>query len=100
MPSKVVNKKYAPTPPTPYPPKSDFASIGDVDKAPYIKENGKEAYKLFLTKPFPRAFVISEQGNYAWEFGGEDPIDMALTRCEIRANMKCKVYAVDDFVVW
>jgi len=100
MPSKVINGKYAPTPPTPYPSKSDFAPIGDIDKVPYIKENGKEAYRLFLTKSFPRVFVISEKGNYAWEFGGEDPIDGALTRCESRANMKCKVYAVDDFVVW
>ena len=100
MPSKLVNGKYAPTPQTPYPTKSDFAPIGDVEKVPNIKENGKEAYRLFLTKSFPRAFVISEKGNYAWEFGGEDPIDGALTRCESRANAKCKVYAVDDFVVW
>jgi dienelactone hydrolase len=100
MPSKMINGKYAPTPLTPYPSKSDFAAIGDIDKVPYIKENGKEAYRLFLTKTFPRVFVISEKGNYAWEFGGEDPIDGALTRCESRANMKCKVYAVDDFVVW
>ena len=100
MPSKVINGKYAPTPPTPYPSKSEFAPIGDVEKAPFIKENGKEAYRLFLTKPYPRAFVISEKGNYAWAFGGEDPIEDALTSCEIRANMKCKLYAVDDFVVW
>lgn len=100
MPSKVINRKYAPTPLTPYPPKSNFASIGDVDKVPHIKENGKEAYSLFLTKPYPRAFAISEKGNYAWEFGGEDPIDGALTRCKSRANMKCKLYAVDAFVVW
>ena len=97
MPSKLVNEKYAPTP---YPPKTDFASINDIEKVPYIKEGGKEAYKLFLTKPFPRAFVISEKGNYAWEFGGGDVIDGALTRCEARANVKCRVYSVDDFVVW
>jgi dienelactone hydrolase len=100
MPSKVINEKYAPTPQTPNPAKSDFAPIGDIDKVPNVKENGKEAYRLFLTKPFPRAFVISEKGNYAWEYGGEDPIDRALARCESRANMKCKAYAVDDYVTW
>ena len=97
MPSKLVNEKYSPTP---YPSKTDFASIDDIEKVPYLKESGKEAYRLFLTKPFPRVFVISEKGNYAWEFGGGDPIDGALARCENRALIKCNIYAVDDFVVW
>lgn len=100
MPSKLSNSKYSPAPATPYPPKTDFASIDDIDKVPYLKARGRDAYKLFLTKTFPKAFVINEKGIFAWEAGGEDPIDTALSRCESRANEKCKVYAVDDFVVW
>ena len=77
-----------------------LAEIGEVEKIPFLTDSMRKAYSLFLEKPFPRAFAISETKNYGWEYGGDDPLVSALSRCEKKASAKCKLYAVDDYVVW
>jgi hypothetical protein len=88
---------------------SDFAKIDDVQAVPLLSPEGREAYKNWLSKPSPKAFVISPSGYYVWTSGGyqpksaDDPADAterALSRCEKRTGKACKVYAVDRRVVW
>ncbi len=85
---------------TPVPPPSGFAALEDVDKVPHIKASGREGYKVFLIKQFPRAFAIAPSGAWAWAEMGDDPVGRALDNCERRAKVPCALYAVDDQVVW
>jgi hypothetical protein len=57
------------------------------------------AYRLFLTRHFPRAFVLSVTGGFAVAEGGFDPLSRALELCG-KAGIYCSPYAIDDQVVW
>jgi len=100
MPSKVLNPQFQPSPRIAAPSKTYFAEIGEIEKIPRLTDSVRKAYNLFLEKPYPRAFAISENNNYGWEYGGDDPLAGAINRCEKKSSAKCKLYAVDDYVVW
>lgn len=84
----------------PRPAKSNFAALEDVAAVPYLKEKGRENYAKFLTMPYPRAFAIADTGSHGWSFEGVDPLDTALRNCEKFAKKPCRLYAVDNDVVW
>ena len=84
----------------PIPPPTQFADINDAERVPFLKETGRQGYKTFLTKQFPRAFVVAPNGAWNWTEMGDDPLKRALDACNRRADGKCKLYAVDDNVVW
>lgn len=101
LPTEVVFPKFASQPPLPVPPATNFAALTDVDKVPYIRASGREGYKTFLTKQFPRAFAISASGAWGWAEQGDDPLQRALDNCNRHAKTTpCRLYAVDDQVVW
>jgi dienelactone hydrolase len=100
MPFQVVNSQYLASPKMMSPSPSGFAGISQVDQVPHINHSGKQAYNLFLEKPNPRAFAISQAGNFGWEYGTDDPLKGALSKCEKNAKSSCKLYAVDNQVVW
>lgn len=82
--------------------------IEDVSRLPYASEQMRERYRVFLTRPLPRAFVISEGGKWYQAWGTKvkdssiptDPSARALAECERLGAGKCFVYAVDDKVVY
>jgi hypothetical protein len=80
--------------------KSDFAAIDNVDAIPYLKEKGREAYRTFLTKSLPRAFALSSNGSWSWAEDGDDPTERVLAYCQSASKQACKLYAVNDYVVW
>ena len=82
------------------PPATDFAALSDVDKVPFLKPSGRDGYKVFLAKQLPRAFAIAPSGAWAWSEMGDDPLARALANCQRHAKTDCKLYAVDDQVVW
>jgi pimeloyl-ACP methyl ester carboxylesterase len=85
--------------PRSFPPASDYAAVESVEAIPYIGDSGRQAYRDFLGKAFPRAFVISTDGLSLFARGGFDPISAALEQCA-QTSKSCQVYAVDDRVVW
>ncbi|WP_426174777.1 dienelactone hydrolase family protein [Massilia sp. TWR1-2-2] len=86
--------------PQPTLPKSDFANIDDVDAVPYMGEHGRTAYREYLSKMSPRAFAVSPNGAWCWAEEGEDPDARALATCEKKGGQPCKLYSVDEHVVW
>jgi hypothetical protein len=87
----------------------DFAKLDDVNAVPLLTPRSREAYQDWLTKPLPRAFVIGTDGSFNSTWGAyrptspDEPLDAtarALSRCEKRMGMACKVYAIDHKVVW
>ncbi|GBG13304.1 2-C-methyl-D-erythritol 4-phosphate cytidylyltransferase [Novimethylophilus kurashikiensis] len=85
--------------PAPYPAATNFADIGNIDALPLVNEPGREAYKTFLKKSLPKAFVIADDGATYTTVGGYDPLQQAMSACK-RQHQGCEVYAVNDKVVW
>lgn len=82
----------------PIPDATDFARLDDVDAVPRLSAKGKELYKEWLDKPFPRAVAISEKGAIARGYGRVG-VTRAIENCE-KFNNPCRLYAVDDLVVF
>jgi dienelactone hydrolase len=101
LPTAITQAKFnnAPTI-TPKPPKTDFAALDDETKLPHVRDNGRAGYKNFLTKQMPRAFAIAPNGAWSWAEMGDDPLKRALDSCNRNGQGQCKLYAVDDIVVW
>lgn len=86
----------APAPPTP----SGYAAVHDVVAVPFLDSEGRLAYQAFLQQFPSRAFALSASGAWAWAEGGDDPAAVALDTCQRRSRLPCRLYAVDDTVVW
>lgn len=83
----------------PIPPATNFAQLGDIDAVPRLSAKGKELYREWLTKPFPRAMAISDKGGFARGYGA-NAMQQAVQNCEKNSGNPCRLYAVDDQVVW
>jgi len=80
---------------------SGFAAIGDIEKVPLRSDAGRQEYQRFLAAGLPRAMALSTDGQFwAWSAGTFDAVNLALTRCARRSNQTCKLYVVDNEVVW
>lgn len=86
--------------PTPRPPKTDFAKLDNVNAVPGLSEEKKKVYRKFLSEPLPRAFAISDTGSVGWASRNDDSMSRALYFCQIYAKKSCRLYAVDNDVVW
>ncbi len=84
----------------PQPIKSDYAALDNIEAIPFLKDTGREQYRAFLEKSLPRAFALSPTGAWSWTEDGDDPAERALANCEKSSELPCKLYAIDDYVVW
>ena len=76
-----------------------FAPIDDVSKVPMVGEEGREGYRRFLAGESPRAFAISDRGRWVRVNAGSDAARLAVERCQSYGG-RCRLYALDDRVVW
>ena len=100
MPTSIVHETRS-TPDITPPPESGFALINDVEKVPLKTERAREGYRAWLKAAPPKAFAIHPtKGSWASTWGGNTPYSRALSQCEKFSNEPCRLYAVDDRVVW
>lgn len=78
---------------------SNFAALTDVDRVPHLRMFGRRAYRNFLDLAPPRAFAVGPDGSYGWA-NGEGAVERALDFCLKNTKRDCKLYAVDNDVVW
>lgn len=84
----------------PAPQPTNFAPVGDASKVPNLRFFGRRGYQAFLEAKSPRAFAISDAGEWGWAWG-ERAQKRALDFCRENSKGKdCKLYAVDEAVVW
>jgi len=76
---------------------SGFADIQDAAKVPLSAQN-QGNYLKFLSLPLPRAFAVSDKGGWG-SSTGDYAVGRALGNCQ-RYGVNCKLYAVDNDVVW
>ncbi|MES2741185.1 MAG: CocE/NonD family hydrolase [Pseudomonadota bacterium] len=94
-----VRELYAVAEPAP-PPKTNFASVDNIDAVPYLPDSGRAAYRSFLERMTPRAFALSPSGAWGWAEEGEQPDSRALAACQSNSRQPCRLYSVDQDVVW
>lgn len=82
------------------PPPTNYAAVSDLSRLPHVKDSGRAAYASFLERPSPRAFAIAPSGAWGWANRGDDPLQRALDQCNRRGAGACRLYAVDEEVVW
>ena len=75
-------------------------ALSDVKRIPHVKENCARIYTAFLDADYPRAYAISSDGHCGYAYGGEEPKKRALDACQRLSKEQCKLYAVDDTLVW
>jgi dienelactone hydrolase len=78
---------------------SGFARIDETDKLPLNAERKTTFWAPFTAAPKPRAFAIGPGGVAGWA-SGDWALGRALGNCQWRSGQRCKLYAVDDDVVW
>ncbi len=101
LPTAITQAKYGNAPSaTPIPPKTEFAALDDETKLPHVKDTGRAGYKNFITKQMPRAFALAPNGAWGFAELGDDPLKRAIDICNRNGQGQCKLYAVDDMVVW
>jgi dienelactone hydrolase len=81
------------------PPPSGHARIDDLSGPPTSQPNREGAYRRFLDAKLPRAFAIGPNGAAGWA-SGDWALGRALGSCQRRGGERCRLYAVDDDVVW
>ena len=100
LPTQVVQALPV-APDLPVPPSSGFAAVTDLDRVPLRSDRARAGYQTWLAAESPKAFAIHpNQGGWASAWGAERPIARALANCERIAKAPCRLYAVDDAVVW
>ena len=95
-----IYSRYAPLIKQAAPPKTDFAVITDAPPLAFLNENAKNGYKTFLTREVPRAFAVAPTGAWGMANSGDDPMRRALDNCSKFAPGQCRLYAVDNDIVW
>jgi dienelactone hydrolase len=76
-----------------------YAALGELDKLPATTTNRETLYKRFLAAKLPRAFALGPDGAVGFA-SGDWALGKALGFCQSRRGKPCKLYAVDDDVVW
>jgi hypothetical protein len=77
-----------------------YASIDSVHSVPYLDQSGRDGYRNFLKQYSSRAFAVSDSGAWSWAEGGDNPMAVAVANCQKRSSDPCRLYAVNDNVVW
>lgn len=96
-----IRQLISPPGDVPAPQASGFAALDDLDKLPSRSERARLGYQAWLNAPPPKAFAVHpENGSWASAWGGERPLAKALENCARHAKEACRLYAVDDTVVW
>ena len=83
----------------PRPPATAFAAVAEADKLPASQAVRDGLYQRFLAAKPPRAFALGPGGAAGFS-SGDWAMGRALGFCQARRGQPCKLYAVDDDVVW
>jgi dienelactone hydrolase len=79
---------------------TNYSELDNVSAIPYLSNAGRLGYRDYLKKTSPRAFALSASGQWSWASEGDDPADRALVACQKNSTTPCKLYSIDNDVVW
>jgi hypothetical protein len=75
----------------------------DAGAAAVLPVQARSAFRVFLTKSYPRAFAVADSGQIGMAAGGSDVIQRALGNCRrmlsAEPGSSCRLFALDDTLV-
>ena len=71
----------------------------DPAQLPHLDADGRAAWARFLAGDLPRAFAISDNGQWIRVNGARGASRLAMDRC-VALGGSCGLYAVDNAIVW
>lgn len=84
-----------------------IVKVDNIDALPTMSLRSKLLYRDWLTKASPRAFALAADGSAYRTWGvttdpsvPQDVPERAIHRCIKAGKLGCKLYAVDNSVVW
>lgn len=77
-------------------------SIDDVDRVPFVDERGQRAWAKFRGFDRHKAFAISPSGAWAWQhrWRRQEAEQRAINTCNRNSESPCRLFAVNEDVVW
>ena len=75
------------------------ATSVDPAQLPHLDADGRAAWARFLAGDLPRAFAISDNGQWIRVNGARGASRLAMDRC-VTLGGTCGLYAVDHAIVW
>ena len=82
-------------------PTTSWATLTDVSKLPNASAALRKDYAQFINSALPRAFAVSANGKqWAWNANDAQSAERAVARCQAKSTTICRLYAVDDRVVF
>lgn len=82
------------------PPASGFALLEQIDRYPLERESSRKLYEKYRKARAPKALAISTRGSSAFSSDRGNAMEMALKTCRQYDPVSCRLYAVDDVVVY
>jgi len=79
---------------------SALAALEDASRLPNLSPGCAGLYESFLDADQPRAYAHSAKGACGYAFGVENVAQRALEFCQRRGGASCRLYAVDERIVW
>ncbi|MFN3628700.1 MAG: dienelactone hydrolase family protein, partial [Casimicrobiaceae bacterium] len=78
---------------------SSHARLRAIERLPATSAAARRDYRAFLDASLPRAFAVSADGRrWGWAGNDQQANERALARCG--GSVRCRLYAVDERVVW
>jgi dienelactone hydrolase len=77
-----------------------LAALEDLSRLPNLSPGCAGVYASFLDADQPRAYAHSAKGACGYAFGVENVAQRALAFCQRRGGESCRLYAVDERIVW
>ncbi|MFM7330301.1 MAG: alpha/beta hydrolase family protein [Brachymonas sp.] len=85
-----------------------FAAISDIAAPPGLNDACRKRYEEWLKNPLPRGFAIAADRGCGFSAATKataadlptDPAERALMVCQRVRDRICRLYAIDDHVVW
>lgn len=82
-------------------PTTRYAALEEIAKLPAKSVNARRDYEQFLNAALPRAFAISRDARtVAWNANSARAADVALETCNKKSANPCRLYAVDERIVF
>lgn len=78
---------------------SQFAPLADTPAPSAAAPTAAAEYRKYLDSAPPKAWAARPGGGFGWATG-DDALSRALAFCQRRSGLACKLYAVDNDVVW
>jgi dienelactone hydrolase len=101
LPSQAVHRIALALHDAPVPAATAFAPLAQERALPQAKQAGQDGYLKYLDAEAPKAYALSPNGAWAYSSARSSAMRTALERCnEFAKDHSCRLYAVDDAVVW